>query len=207
MQGGSRQYRQGSQHSRQTRAQQIHDRRFTLVIITLALAVVATAVASYSSRVEASSDAASAEPDISVSTTLDPTAALCTATYTAELTGDYETVGKGQALLTLHYDADFDTLSYVLEITTSLGSPSVAAICQGSPDESGATVFTLYAGPTVAGNFTGMLAQGYINASDLTGPLQGEGLADLAVLLESGEAYATIGTTTIPVDAVRAQLQ
>ncbi len=207
MQGALRQDRQSANHLRRTRAQQVQSRRFTLVVCLLALSVVVTAVGSYSARAEASSDAATPAPADSTGTPVDPTANLVSATYTAELRGDYNNVGSGRALLTLDYDADLETLSYVLEITSPLGSPSVAAICQGSPGQAGTTVFTIFAGPTVAGDFSGTLSQGEVAASDLVGPLQGSRLADLALMLSRGEAYATIGTASVPVDAVRGQIR
>lgn len=207
MQGESRQGRQGSHQRSRTRAQQVHNRRFALAVCVLALAVVVTAIASYSSRAEASSDSAANVSEDTVTTTLDPMSGLVTATYTASLTGDYDKVGSGRAVLTLHYDANFETLSYVLDIVSPLGSPGVATICQGHPGEIGTTVFTIFAGPTVAGNFSGILAQGYVDASDLVGTLQGKGLADLALLLKNGEAYATMGTASLPIDAVRGQIQ
>jgi hypothetical protein len=206
MEGERRQSRQGSHKRRPSRAQQVLNRRFALAVCLLAFAVIATAVGSYSSRAEAStatqSDASTSAPD----TTVDPTASLATATYAAELLGDYNSVGSGRALLTLNYDADLGTLSYVLEITSPLGSPSVAAICQGAPGNNAGTVFTLYAGPAIAGNFSGILSQGQVTSADLVGPLQGARLVDLVLLLQRGEAYATIGTVSVPVDAVSGKI-
>jgi hypothetical protein len=121
--------------------------------------------------------------------------------------GSDSVAGSPAALLTLSYDASVRTLSYKLEVTAQLPNPSVAAICQGPPDQSGSTVFTLFSGPTIAGKFSGILAEGTIDANDLVGPLQGRPLTDLVLLIESDGAYATIGTTYRPIDAVRGQLK
>ena len=109
-------------------------------------------------------------------------------------------------LLTLEYDAETGTLSYALEVTTELANPSIAALCQGSQDGRGTTVVTLFPGPALTGSFSGVLAAGTLADEDLVGPLWGASVADLVRLLDAGTAYATIGTTDFPIDAVRGQI-
>lgn len=224
---------QGEIRSRRTRAQQVHNRRFALAVCLLSIVVVITAAASHTSRASASlvsastqtaSDGAAlaaAESDALQAVTAaapdpvaspdyaalpDPAASLSSATYVAELRNTSAGSESPRALLRLNYDALDGTVSFSLEIDSPLANPSVAAICQGSPGQSGRTLVTVFAGPAIAGNFSGILAQGDIVASDLVGPLQGQELTDLILLVKEGDAYATVGTTSIPIDAVRGQI-
>jgi len=136
----------------------------------------------------------------------DPAALLSTASYVAELRDDSAGSDSPRALFRLNYSALDGAVSFSLEIDSPLANPSVATICQGSPGESGSTLVTLFAGPTIAGNFTGILAQGQITASDLVGSLRGQELTDLILLVKEGGAYATVGTASIPIDAIRGQI-
>lgn len=207
MQGEMRQSGPAQRARRQSRAQQVQKRRFTLSVCLLCMVVVVTAVASYSSRAEAASDTAVTSPsvmtDTSTSTAIDPSSA----TYVAELVSGPDDFTSGQAVFTLDYDAATETISYSLDITSPLANPSVATICQGDPGQIGTAVFTIFAGPTIAGNFSGVLSQGDIAASSLTGSLAGGQLCDLVSLLNEGKAYVTIGTASAPLDAIRGQIQ
>jgi hypothetical protein len=109
--------------------------------------------------------------------------------------------------LTLDYNADSDQMDYKLELTYQISNPTVATICQGSPDEYGTTVYTLFAGPMKEGDFAGVLAEGTIVEDDLVGPLAGDTIADLIALIEDGEAYVSIGNERHPVDAIRGQIE
>ncbi len=206
MQGEIHNRRQGSSRRHRTRAQQVQSRRFTLVVCLLVVMVAATAGASYSSRAAAGQPAFTGAERAS-STTLDPAASLVSATYKAELDDASGGTDSPRALLELDYDADTETISYLLEITYPLANPSVAALCQGSPGQSGSTVFTVFTGPTISGKFSGVLAQGQIEAADLVGPLQGQDIADLVLLIQAGNVYATVGTAGIPIDAIRGQIE
>ena len=196
-----------SARARRTRAERVQHRRFVLCVALLALMVVVTAVSSHSCRDDAS---AGGSAPMSTSTTLDPKLALVSTTYTAELLGAVSSAPSPLgpvAVLTLQFDAVAQTMTYRLEITAQLADPAIAAICQGSPGENGSTVFTLFSGPSVAGDFSGVLAEGTISPGELIGPLQGADIADLALLIESGGAYASIGTNGHPIDAVRGQIE
>jgi hypothetical protein len=187
----------------------VHNRRLVLTVCLLALMVVITAAASYSSRAEATPETPPTASGESTATTLDPAASLVSAIYTAEMTaaGMGSARGDPTALLTLEYNATTQTLSYKLKVTSPLNTPCVAAIYQGAPDRNGTTVFTMFPGPAVAGNFSGVLAEGNIAADDLVGPLNGGKLTDLVLLLKSGGTYATVGTASNPVDAIRGQIK
>jgi hypothetical protein len=165
--------------------------------------VVITAASSYSCGDEAGPGTTILDP--TTTTTLPP---LVSAVYTAKLTsGESEPASAPVALLSLEFDASAGTLAFRLEVTTQLADPSVAALCEGPPGENGATILTLFPGPSVAGDFTGVLAEGAVNAGDLVGPLKGATLEDLVRLLQAGGAYATIGTRQCPIDAVRGQIK
>jgi hypothetical protein len=210
MQANVRHSPRASRHRGTSRAEQVQTRRLVLSVCLLALMVVITAVASYSTRVEATTPETSpTTSDDAPSTTLDPAALLVSATYTAELRGggSGSTAGDPRAFLTLRYDEDAQTITYKLQITTSLQTPCVAAICQGTREQSGSNVFTMFPGPAIAGNFSGVLSEGQIDAADLVGSLRGGRLADLVLLIQSGAAYATVGTASRPIDAIRGQIR
>ena len=186
-----------------SRGEQIHRRRFVLIISSLALMVVITAAASYSSEEEALAKVAPTDP----TTSQTPQVSLASGMYVADLTAAAsESSAATIAVLTLEYDADTGTLSYALDVTTQLANPSVAAICQGVPGAKGTTVVTLFPGPTLTGPFFGVLAAGTLADEDLVGPLRDGSVADLLRLVDAGTAYATIGTTEFPIDAVRGQI-
>ena len=192
-------------HLREKRAQQ---RRFFLVVGVLAVTVIATAATSYASRAEAVPDTPVVEQGAST-TTLDPAATLVSATYEAELkaSGSGSTLGSAPAVLTIQYDAVAQSVSYKLDITSPLANPCVAAISQGTPGHSGGTVFTIFPGPAVSGNFSGILSQGAITTADLVGPLKGRRLTDLVLLIKAGGAYVSVGTVSHPIDALRGQIK
>lgn len=192
-----------------SRAELVQQRRFVLSVCVLALTVIITAAASQTSSA-AVSPQASATADSSITTvSLDPRASLVSKTYTAELRGSTSGEGteKPSALLTLDYDADLQELTYTLDIRSPIANPTVAAICQGASDQRGSTVYTLFAGPSIAGRFSGVLSAGTMEAGSLVGTLRGGTLADLVLLIERGSAYATIGTSSSPVDAARGQIK
>jgi hypothetical protein len=210
MRADTRHGRLTSSHRRRTRAEQVQTRRFALGVCLLGVMVVVTAVVSYSSRADAvTTETSPTLSEISPSTTLDPAASLVSATYTAELrgAGAGSASGESRAFLTLRYDAQVQTIAYKLQITTSLPTPCVATICQGSGGQSGTALFTLFPGPAIAGNFSGVLAEGQISAADLVGPLKGARLADLVLLIKNGGTYATVGTARQPTDAIRGQIR
>jgi hypothetical protein len=191
--------------ARQSRRRQVHRRRFAFVVSLLALMIVVTASASHSCESEA---VAAVVPAGSAGAGFELRARLASATYIAQLKSTASESGAPPvAQLTLDYDVETNTLFYTLEVTAELADPSVAAICQGSPETTGTTVITLFPGPTLTGQFTGRLAEGTVVDQDLVGPLTDGTVADLIGLIEDGGAYATIGTVAIPVDAATGQIR
>jgi hypothetical protein len=191
------------ERDRQLRAEQVQRRRLALgvVVVGVIVLIVVLALALSGGGDNASSTSTeSTSPDLT----------LTDAAFSAELTGaDSVPPVKTTAAATLNltYDAETQTFTYVLEVTHNLSNPSVAAIKQGSPGTSGATVYTLFAGPTQEGVFSGVLADGTILEEDLVGPLLGMTIADLIALIKDGGAYVSIGNTSHPVDAIRGQIE
>jgi hypothetical protein len=208
MQGDVRHARRSAPCPRKSRAEQVHNRRLVLTVCLLALVVVITAGVSYSSRAEATPETTATASSESNVATVDPAAGLVSAIYTAEMvvSGSSPASGEPKALLTIEYNSIAQTLSYKLQVTSPLNTPCVAAIYKEAPGLSCSTVYTMFPGPAIAGNFSGILGEGSIAADDLVGPLMGGKLTDLVLLLKSGEAYAAIGTASNPVDAIRGQI-
>lgn len=195
--------RSAPRERRRSRAKQVQHRRFVLVVCLLALMVVVTAASSHSCREEAGTVTKHLDP-----TTTSTVPTLVSAFYNANLMpAESGPASTPVAVLALDFDAVAGTLAFRLEVATPLADPSIAALCQGSPGERGATIFTLFPGPSVAGDFTGVLAEGTVNPLDLVGPLKGASLEDLVRLVQTGGVYASIGTRQYPIDAVRGQIE
>ena len=60
---------------------------------------------------------------------------------------------------------------------------------------------------TGAGRATGQIAEGFFDASALTGPLTGMTLNDLWDRIQAGEAYVNVHTTTYPGGEIRGQIE
>ena len=71
----------------------------------------------------------------------------------------------------------------------------------------GATILTLYGGPTRSGVFSGVLAQGSFSAAQLGGPLKGKTVADFVALVTAGSLYLNVGTSSHPGGEIRGQLK
>lgn len=205
------------ERARQRRAKQVRRRRLALLACLVGLIVLVvglaiglsgddgTAVVGTSSTTEPEGTTETTEGGETTSTT-EPTSA----TYTAELTGDQSVPPvetQARAELNLMYDKNEGTLSFVLEVTSMITRPNLAAIYEGAPGTSGSAVVTLFAGPEEGTTFEGVLAEGFIDKEDLVGTLQGAELTDLVALLASGNTYVSIGNASHPVDAIRGQIE
>jgi len=121
-------------------------------------------------------------------------------TYTVELTGQanvpdpIKTPASGQAKLVV--SADGKSVSYVLTVK-DLDNAASVDLHLGSPGQNGPLVVKLFpvrgASPK-EGPFSGVLAQGKFDASDLTGPLTGAPLSDLLEQIRDGNAYVNVHT-------------
>ena len=130
-------------------------------------------------------------------------------TYTADLGGGNEipaltTAANGT--LTLTVAADGTSVDYVLKVNGII-SLTVARLHEGKIGATGATIFTIYGGPTKSGLYTGTIAQGSFTADDLAGPLKGQTIDDLVGLIETDSVYLNVGSEAHPDGEIRGQLQ
>jgi hypothetical protein len=187
---------------RQQRQEQVQRRRLALGVAVLAVVVLVVALA-----IGLSGGDGSTASSTTSSTALLPAES---AHYSASLTGSESVpVVKTTAAadFIMEYKPDTKELTWVLEITSKLSSPTTAAIYQGAKGTKGANVYTLFvAGEGQEGSPTGILAEGTIDETKLVGPLKGGTIADLIQLIKDGNAYVSIGNKSHPVDAIRGQI-
>ncbi len=213
---------QARARARERRAKQIQRRRLVAVIGLLALIILIVVLVVALSGGDDTSTTSTTESTDSTDTTnttettdttqggSPPTSELTSSLFAAELTGDQSVPAvqtAAAATLDLEYDADKDTLTFVLDVTSMLTNPSVASIYEGAPGTSGAAIVTLFPGPAEIGEYTGVLAEGFIEEGDLIGSLQGQTINDLVALISSGNTYVSIGNESHPIDAIRGQIE
>jgi hypothetical protein len=187
---------------RQKRQEQIQRRRLALGVSVLAIVVLIIGLAIGLSGGDETATTTT------TSTSLLP---LESATYSAELTGSDSVPAvktEASASFIMTYDPDTKELSWTLEITHVLTTPTRADIYQGAPGTSGTAVYTLYLADAgqEATTKVGLLSEGVIDEAELVGPLQGGTLADLIELIKDGDAYVSIGNKSHPIDAIRGQI-
>ncbi|MCJ7797151.1 MAG: CHRD domain-containing protein [Thermoleophilia bacterium] len=142
-------------------------------------------------------------------TTIPPPTTTVTVTFTAELSGKevvppVETIATGTATFT--FESALDRAYFVLKVS-NLDGATASRLKEGKPGTNGQGVLILYPGPGIVGPVTGVLAQGYFNASALIGSLKGKTIADLKVLLETGGVYVNVGTVKNPNGEIRGQVK
>ncbi len=191
------------ERERQRRAQQVYRRRLVLGVFLLGLIILIIVLVI---ACPGGSDETSTTSTVSSETT---STSLIAATYMALLTGD-ESVPpvntESTGTLTLDYDPETPALTFLLEIN-GLSDTTSAAIYEGASGTNGTAVYTLFAGPTKEGQLQGELASGTIEDADLTGTLAGLTIGDLIALIKEGNAYASVGNKSHPVDAIRGQIR
>jgi len=127
--------------------------------------------------------------------------------YRARLSGAQEVPRvKSPAKGALKMIATKEEMSFELNVK-GITSPTAANIHRGRKGENGPPVAGLFGGPLKLGSFKGILAQGLITQQSLIGELQGKTVADLARLIESGQAYVNILTVTYPLGEIRGQIK
>jgi hypothetical protein len=120
-------------------------------------------------------------------------------TYTVELTGaanvpePVKTTASGTLEMTV--SADGRSVSYVLTVN-DLQNAVEGDIHLGPTVANGPLVVKLYhANGARKGPFSGVLAQGKFDASDLDGPMRGAPLGDLLEMFDEGNAYVNVHTS------------
>lgn len=91
-------------------------------------------------------------------------------------------------------------------MVNNIENAASAHIHKGIPGQNGPIVANLFTGPAKIGMFSGLLAEGVIEADDLSGPLDGKPFSDLVDLLRSGQAYVNVHTTQNPGGEIRGQV-
>jgi hypothetical protein len=207
------------ERARKRRAKQVQRRRLVAVGCLLGLIILIVALVVGLSGGDETGTSTTTEPSETTSTTestettdgeTTTTGEITSTAFGAELTGDQSVppvATEARATLTLEYDAQAETLTYVLDVLSMLTNPSSATIYEGPAGTSGAAIVTLFPGPTETGDFVGVLAEGFIEEEDLVGSLQGQTLEDLVALLQSGNTYVSIGNESHPIDAIRGQIE
>ena len=196
-------------------------RRLALALFIIVVVVVVILVVALSGDKKPSATTTTTQSSES-STTTNPTTgsgedtttstsvgAPAAATYTADLGGGNEippltTAASGT--LTLTVAADGSSVDYVLEVN-SIISLTVARLHEGDVGATGATIFTIYDGPTKSGLYSGTVAQGTFTAADLVGSLKGKTIDDLVSLIEANSVYLNVGTEAHVEGEIRGQLQ
>jgi hypothetical protein len=134
-------------------------------------------------------------------------------TFTAHLTGSQEvppvkTKASGQASFNLSKDGK--SLHYKLSVA-NLSDITMAHIHLGPPGKNGPVAVWLYPShpyPQLKiGKFSGVLAQGTVNAKNLAGPLRGKALAVLIKDMKSGRTYVNVHTSAHPEGAIRGEIK
>jgi CHRD domain len=205
------------------RRQQAGRRRLAVVLLVVAVVVVVILAVTLSGNRQPSSSTSTtlAESSESSTTTTPGTGAdgsttsltevgvPSAVTYTADLGGGNEipaltTAASGT--LTLTVAADGTSVDYVLKLSGII-SPTVARLHEGKTGATGATIFTLYGGPTKSGLYTGTIKEGSFTADDLVGPLKGKTIDDLVAMIQADDVYLNVGTEAHSDGEIRGQLQ
>lgn len=122
------------------------------------------------------------------------------AVYKAVLNGEanmpepIQTPATGE--LTLTVSPDRRSIHYVVSVKEIL-NPAAADLHLGPAGANGPLVVKLFpvgGASAKKGPFSGVLAQGTIDAGDLIGPMAGSKLADLLDEIQSGNAYCNVHT-------------
>jgi hypothetical protein len=82
--------------------------------------------------------------------------------------------------------------------TSNIKDVTGASLHMGKPGSNGPVIASLFAGPKKTGDFSGLLAQGSLSSTDLTGPLAGKSIDDLVKLINKGDVYVNVLTDSHP---------
>jgi hypothetical protein len=113
---------------------------------------------------------------------------------------------SGSGALTLTVAADGSSVNYVFMVS-KIANLTLARLHEGKAGATGATILTIYGGPTRSDVFTGVVTQGSFTAAQLVGPLRGKTVADFVALVKAGSVYLNVGTSSHPSGEIRGQLK
>ncbi len=128
-------------------------------------------------------------------------------TFSSTLSGGEEnppTKSNATAVAQFQTSNDNSQLSYWVN-ATGLKKITAAHIHRGNQGENGPVVVALSKGKSADKNLEFIL-KGNVTRSDLTGPLKGKDLSELANLLNNGSAYVNLHTAKYPKGAIRGQI-
>lgn len=153
------------------------------------------------------------EQEVSVENEIALKSAKMVMNFTAHLSGGQETPtvessARGEAIFQLSKDGT--ELSYKL-IVANIENVRMGHIHLAPAGTNGGVVVWLYPSVppmvTIPGPFNGILKQGVITASNLSGALAGKPLSDLIDKMKSGMAYVNVHTNQFPGGEIRGQIQ
>jgi hypothetical protein len=166
---------------------------------------------STSTTVDQASSASTTATSLSASTTTSTATSLAngTITYSAVLSGQNEIPAlstSASGTLTLTVAADGSSVHYVFMVN-KIANLTLARLREGKAGATGATLLTIYGGPTRSDVFTGVVTEGSFTADQLGGTLRGKTIADFVGLIKAGSVYLNVGTTSNPSGEIRGQLK
>lgn len=107
---------------------------------------------------------------------------------------------RARGSATFQLSADGTELTYRL-VVANIENVFMAHVHAGAAGSNGLPVVWLFPstapvpGPTGAGRFNGVIAEGTITGADLIGPLAGQPLSALVALMKDGNAYVNVHTS------------
>jgi hypothetical protein len=96
-------------------------------------------------------------------------------------------------------------VSFKLEVN-NIKDATAAHIHLGATGQNGDVIYPLFTGPQKTGTFSGVLAEGPLDSSNLTGPHKGKTFADLVGAVLSGGTYVNVHTAAHPNGEIRGQI-
>lgn len=119
-----------------------------------------------------------------------------------------ETNAQGQAIFKV--SSDGNSINYKL-IAANIENVLMAHIHNAPAGQNGGIVVWLYPSSPppqlIPGRFQGVLAEGTITADNFMGSLEGQTIADLVELMESGNTYVNVHTEQNPPGEIRGQIR
>ncbi len=136
-----------------------------------------------------------------------PVAAVTTGNFAADQIGGEEvpavdSMARGNAVFVL----DGNEIRFRVEVA-NITNVTASHIHLAPFGVAGPIVVPLFLGPTKVGRFDGVLAEGKIEAENLTGPLEGMPFSALIDNMTAGNTYVNVHTTANPSGEIRGQIK